>query len=310
MSQSCKFCGHNHGATHAAREMMFGWRDHFRYWECQSCGSLQLIDIPADLSRFYAGDYYSFRPAQSKGGPGDWLRRQWYRAQVGDRTLVGSLARLLRAPREELIALGQARVHRTDRILEVGSGMTGVIAALASIGFTDLTGADPFLPEDAEAAGYRLLRKTIDQLQPAYRVVLFNHSLEHMPEPLAALSHARRLLTADGVIVVRVPVVNETWRQHGPNWVELDAPRHLAIPSLSGLQQAAQKAGLRITATVFDSTPFELIGTRLYAQDIPLHDARATAALAGSAPRQLRKAVAALNREQKSGRACFTLVSA
>src|ERR1035437_10617754 len=43
------------------REMMFGLRDEFTYFECAVCGCVQIQDIPADLGRYYPQNYYSFQ---------------------------------------------------------------------------------------------------------------------------------------------------------------------------------------------------------------------------------------------------------
>ena len=54
----CRICGNKEGnAPFEAREMMFGTRERFTYFECNSCGCLQIAEIPDDLARFYAADY-------------------------------------------------------------------------------------------------------------------------------------------------------------------------------------------------------------------------------------------------------------
>ena len=46
--------------------MMFGLRDQFLYGECESCHSLQLLDLPTDMSRYYPPGYYSFAPCPTE----------------------------------------------------------------------------------------------------------------------------------------------------------------------------------------------------------------------------------------------------
>ena len=57
MNESCRICGGSPGARHVAREMMYGTREAFGYFECSSCGCLQIAEVPADLARFYPADY-------------------------------------------------------------------------------------------------------------------------------------------------------------------------------------------------------------------------------------------------------------
>ena len=190
---------------------MFGFRDEFDYAECAGCGGLQILHVPADLGKYYPADYYSFRPAERLSPLKRFLRNRWYRHQVGDFDPVGELIARVKPHRAELLALRSPRVERTAAILDVGSGSSGLLDQLADIGFTNLTGVDPFLPEGATArAPIRLLRTTIDQLESTYDVIVFNHSLEHMADPVSALQHAAQRLSAGGRVIVRTPIANRT----------------------------------------------------------------------------------------------------
>ena len=60
--RSCPLCDGAVRGEHRAREMMFGLRDRFLYGECRDCGSLVLLDPPADLGPYYPPDYYSLSP--------------------------------------------------------------------------------------------------------------------------------------------------------------------------------------------------------------------------------------------------------
>ena len=53
-------------ATFAAREMYFGTRERFDYFECAHCGTVQIARVPADLSRHYPAEYYSFSAMKPK----------------------------------------------------------------------------------------------------------------------------------------------------------------------------------------------------------------------------------------------------
>ena len=43
---TCNICKNGLGKIHQVREMMFGFRDVFEYFECSGCGCLQLINPP------------------------------------------------------------------------------------------------------------------------------------------------------------------------------------------------------------------------------------------------------------------------
>ena len=46
--------------TYVVREMMYGFKDEFDYFECGNCGCLQIEQIPDDLSKYYPENYWQF----------------------------------------------------------------------------------------------------------------------------------------------------------------------------------------------------------------------------------------------------------
>ena len=53
---------------------MFGTRESFTYLQCGGCGTVQLLDVPADLAPHYPPDYYSFNTKVDIDFTG-WKRR-------------------------------------------------------------------------------------------------------------------------------------------------------------------------------------------------------------------------------------------
>src|SRR5690242_5942688 len=108
-SYTCRVCNANlsEGRKYQIREMYFGTRETFSYLECPACGSLQLEDIPADLSRFYPSNYYT-QSAPTVGGETVihrtryFLRGQLTLHQLGRRNLLGGLVNLLHPKKNEL----------------------------------------------------------------------------------------------------------------------------------------------------------------------------------------------------------------
>jgi hypothetical protein len=58
----CRICGQSSKSNteYSVKEMMFGFRDEFTYFECANCGCLQILKIPTDISKYYPSKYYSF----------------------------------------------------------------------------------------------------------------------------------------------------------------------------------------------------------------------------------------------------------
>ncbi len=156
-----------------------------------------------------------------------------------------------------------------SRILDVGSANGELLIALAAAGYTNLTGIDPFVaPVDGRTDGVRIFRRTIDEEQGTYDVVMLHHSLEHMPEPAAALRHVRRILDPGGWALVRMPVAGSYgWRTYREHWLGLEPPRHLVIPSVDGMHRLAEQAGLRTESIAYDTQAACYVLSELWASD-------------------------------------------
>jgi SAM-dependent methyltransferase len=249
---------------------MYGTREVFPYFECSSCGTSTLTSVPADLSRYYPDDYYSF------GGqpqPVSSVTRLIKRARTGivlhsahiPRSIKG---RLPRTPGWAIWFEGLT-IHTGSRILDVGSGEGAMLLKMAGDGFSHLDGVDPFVHADMQLRdGVRIHKSPVDEMQGEFDVVMFHHSLEHVPDALAS---AASKLAKDGRIIVRVPMV-DSWaaRSYGANWVQYDAPRHLTLFSRVGLALLADMAGLRVERVFYDSTAFQFWGSEQYRMGIPL----------------------------------------
>ena len=66
--QTCRVCRAKFdGNAFVAREMMLGTRHPFEYWECGTCGSVQILDVPDNLDDYYPAEYFSFKPHHRLG---------------------------------------------------------------------------------------------------------------------------------------------------------------------------------------------------------------------------------------------------
>jgi SAM-dependent methyltransferase len=239
---------------------------------------LQIAAIPVDLSRYYGGDYYSFGAPVERSG----LISLLYRARDGYAfTGHGWLGRMLYSffPRHDYRFLSRLKLSKSDRILDVGCGAGALLQALRHVGFEKLTGLDPFIKSNIHYPNGVVVHKTVlDEFSEPQKVVMFNHSLEHMPDQRQALANAARLITADGVVIARVPTVSSfAWQHYGTEWVQIDAPRHLFLHSRESMSITAAQAGLEVFDHVYDSESFQFWGSEQCKQGIPLIDDRSYA---------------------------------
>jgi len=262
--------------------MMFGYRERFLYFQCAKCGCLQIAEIPSNISNYYPADYYSYThspQARFQNPAMNVVKRFRDHYAVFSRGLIGKwLYKYF--PHEPLRSLsGVPGLTKAARILDVGCGSGTLLYLLKEKGFNNLLGIDPFIKENlVYPNGLRILKKALDAMVGEWDVMMFHHSLEHLADPLDVLQLVSRLLSPNAVCIVRIPIVPcFAWEYYGVNWVQLDAPRHFFIHSSDSISIAAEKAGLRLEKTVYDSTACQFWGSEQIVQDIPLISERSYA---------------------------------
>jgi SAM-dependent methyltransferase len=272
---TCRVC-HATGPhdVHHARELMHGTRDTFDYFECAACGTVQIMTVPAAaaLQRYYPEDYYSFAQRQ-RSALSQWFVTQRDRHVLGLSNVAGGLLNRIR--RDPILqVLAQAGLRPEQRMLDVGCGAGRLLDRFARAGFRSVMGVDPFIAGDMRtAAGVPIRKAHLHEITGTFDVIMFNHSLEHVPDPVSILEQAVQRLAPAGAILVRVPTPSsDAWKLYRTDWVQLDAPRHIVLPSRAGASIMAQRVGLAIDEVIDDSGPFQFLGSERYRRDIPLHE--------------------------------------
>lgn len=282
--RACPACGEAEaGDSLSVAEMMFGRDEAFIYDTCTACGTLALRDVPDDLAEYYPSDYYSVDadPERALGRPGV---RQFAalvaRSVLFGRHRVASLARRVVRMRQfhsYVIALDGMAVAglpagRDSAVLDVGCGSGIMVYALGLAGVRTSVGVDPFAPGDRTFDnGATLLRRELEDVDGLFDLIMFHHSLEHVPDPEASLRAAVDKLTQQGRILVRMPTASsEAYATYGADWVQLDAPRHITILTREGVERLAARVGLVVSDVRDDSTSFQFWGSEQVRRSIPL----------------------------------------
>lgn len=287
MSVSCLACSSPLGLrTLQVAEMMFGLNEAHEYGICDSCGSVQLLEIPADFSRYYPQDYYSvdLDPEKAFTRPIRLFARLVSRSRLlgEDRVATGAVSVLRKRQFQTLMSIESA-IRRTGvvlgtdaAVLDVGCGSGMLTYALGLSGIRTVVGVDPFASADRLFDnGARVLKCGVEDVQGEYDLVMFHHSLEHVPDPAGALHAAMARLRPGGAILVRMPTVSsDAFATYGPAWVQFDAPRHITLFSRSGVRALAGHVGLKVLSETDDSTAFQFWGSEQVMRRIPLESPR------------------------------------
>jgi len=312
---TCKVCGNaQNNEKYTAREMMYGLREEFDYFQCANCQCLQIVSFPDDMSAYYPGDYYSFDQYDGKkfrGFKGAIKKKQYELSAVG-----GGFNKMLRAlmGKKEYRILEGYGITKNSRILDVGCGNgRNFLFPLAEVGFSNLLGCDPYLASSITYPnGLEIKDQNIFAMNGAWDIITYHHAFEHLPDPLENLQKIHELLADDGVCILRIPTVSSyAWEHYKTNWVQLDAPRHFFLHSEESMRILAKKANMELVKVMYDSTHFQFTGSEKYIKDQPLSTPKERGVKA-SLQRKRNNAkygrqAKQLNREGKGDQAAFFL---
>ena len=253
---SCPACGGPLPAAAAlrGRDRLHGQPGAFDVHVCPACGSGRTLPaVPTErLGALYPAGYNAYRlptvPVLRAAATA--LFRARYR-------------RGLRRP-----PLGELSRRTPGRLLDVGSGRGDLGVSLAPRGW-DVTGLEPSPDacEEARSRGVRTVEGTLStsrgEIGDGYDAVVFQHSLEHVAEPLDDLCAAREVLRPGGLALISLPNFG-SWqaRRFASYWFHLDLPRHRSHFTAPGLEALVRRAGLTpiatSTATSADGLPMSL----------------------------------------------------
>jgi SAM-dependent methyltransferase len=278
----CKICGNEKGnKKYKAKEMMLGFGDEFIYFQCANCECLQIKEIPDNLSKYYPEGYYSLQKPYSLRDNflKAILKRQRAKYCLYGNSIVGMLLSRMSSIPNYYDWCKRSKTGFESQILDVGCGTGHLLLSMQKEGFSDLTGADPFINDNIfYDCGVRILKRDVSEIKQQFDFITLCHSFEHMPKPLSVLKELYRLLKPKKYVLIRVPVASSfAWRKYGVNWVQLDAPRHFFLHTIKSIQILADKVGFRIADTVFDSTEFQFWGSEQYLKGILLKDSNSYA---------------------------------
>jgi SAM-dependent methyltransferase len=267
---TCRICGNSSGnSAYAVRETMYGLDESFTYFQCSACQCLQIAEVPLDMARYYPKQYYSYSlPGNSMARKARLLRDRYVLLGTG---IIGRYING-KVPNPALAALKKLPVSQQDRILDVGCGAGAELYSLRECGFKNVMGIDPFIEQDIEYGnGLRIEKKTLRAAAGEWDIIMFHHSLEHVPDQAETFASIRRLLASNGTCMIRVPIASSfAWEHYRANWIQIDAPRHLYLHSLKSMELLAHRNRLKIVAVAYDSTAYQFWASEQAAKGIAL----------------------------------------
>lgn len=239
----CLHCG-----AHSARPFLSDCRDlysghpgSFDYAECEGCGLVQIVSIPADLSSYYGG----YQVHEKKSRLHDIVRRRLMREAYFPHLGTGGGSMLDYGCGDGWF-LEEARKH--------GWRLCGyeLDASHASLLASSL-GLPVFDSLETLAAG---------QPDSGFDVITLHFVFEHLSDPSGAFRKLAALLKPAGRMFITVPnILSWEFRLFGKQWHGLDAPRHISFHRDEHFQKLAADAGLKILSARDIAVPNCLAGS-------------------------------------------------
>lgn len=234
--------------------------DTFEFRRCAQCGSLVLADpLAGDILHEAYREYYTHSGAgdvRRATGAKQILRERYLQRRFAGRRdpVTRAMAWLYAHLARDFDTIERAGRHAQrapGRVLDYGCGNGEFLMRMRGFGY-DVVGMDfdPVCIERANASG--LTVHSPDAVpdrdwQGVFDFISLAHVIEHVPEPRDVLRQLSGWLKPGGTLFLETPNAESAGLSvFGKYWRGLEAPRHLSVPSATGLLEVASSCGLTL----------------------------------------------------------------
>jgi SAM-dependent methyltransferase len=218
-------------------DRLYGVPGEFSVFRCGTCG-LAFTEprlSGEELGRYYPTDYVPHQPLPRPRTLRERLGARLDAARFSTGVRFGAFRTLAKAPPGRLLDVGCGRGDLGKWFMDKGWEVAGIEPAADAA-------------EQAAECGLQIHVGTLDDApwpHGTFDAVVFNHALEHVPDPVETLRQSASLLRPGGLVAISVPHFG-AWQRRlfGSAWFPLDLPRHLQHFDRVSLTTMATRAGL------------------------------------------------------------------
>ena|SRR6218665_3884833 len=315
---SCRICGNSQLNIFEAKEMMLGTRVTFEYMQCSSCSTIQVGTIPENLSDYYPSDYYSFQLENNTHVYGALKAKLLVKRDLNALNIkpsfLGKLIQGIRPSEFDARFLAYQFVYRKlienegITIHDAGCGNGFFLKYFHDLGFKGLSGSDPFLSEAIAFGDYSIENKRLDSIEKTFNVIILNHVIEHVIDPIHYLKIVHEKLSSGGECLVRTPMSTSIgFEKYGTHWVGLEPPRHLHIFDHHYFKELTESLGFECYAIEYDALGWHNEASEAYKRDISLVEMEANSPFSQEELKRFEKNALDANKNKRGDTVAYYL---
>jgi SAM-dependent methyltransferase len=214
-----------------------------KYYVCDICKSLSILDFYKEADDIYDGNYYSLekKPINIRS-----LKDYIYRILFNISYYLG----IHFFPSKEYLFYREfrfLRLNKKSRIVDIGCGTGDFVDRLQFLGYKNASGIDPYFDERLqEGSELDIKRSAIHELTGAYDLIVSHHVLEHVESPFLFMKEISRLLAEKGRALLCFPTFGGLTKFFKEYSYVVQAPQHTCLLSESGFSKICDSSGLKI----------------------------------------------------------------
>lgn len=244
-SGRCHFCHGAMASVYSIHDRWHGYSGEFLVALCGSCRSSSIQTVPGDVADYYPPEYYSYIRSGEVPSPARTRAQIWLFSHPSFRRWGYRL--VARRVNYDALMYG-VDSGRDSSVLDIGCGSGEVLDKYRAYGWNTVgVDIDSAAVEAASSRGHMASLSTAEELSSidgSFDVVRLSHVIEHVPGPLAALRQATERVRPGGHLLVELPNISGVIsRAFGQFYWQLDAPRHLYIPSPAVMVAMLERCG-------------------------------------------------------------------
>lgn len=235
----CVLCGSKSylNFLNGGEDFEYGIKGKFNLIKCVSCGLISLFPVPStkQLLSFYPSSYHC------------------YNNPVSRFTQLLAYSNLKRQAKKIERLIG-----KQGKILDVGCAGGEHFGVLNKFGNWQFVGIDfnKNVVEKGQKKGREIYATTLEKFnytKQSFDLIIMDHLLEHVTNPVSTLKSAYFLLKKDGYLIGAVPNIN-SWDRvvAGRYWGGYHFPRHVYLFSLQTLTRLFVKNHFRMKKIDYD----------------------------------------------------------